>query len=97
MNMKQELQKLRKYKYIENIIWFVAFPLIFIVSYLVPELIFEIYVLIVAVSIIFSTTRSLSCRCPKCHKYFHGPSMLMGNTLRRTCAHCGLHVSGNNA
>lgn len=95
--MELELQKLRTYKYIENIIWFAGIPLTFILGYLIPEPIFKIYGIVFGISLITSTLLSLSRKYPRCNKHFHGSNQVWGNTLRRTCAHCGLYVSGNNA
>jgi len=92
-----KLKLLRKYKMIENIIWVVGFVLIFCASQLLPNSIVGLLSFIFFIAIGASTAFVMSQKCPKCSNYFHGSNPIWGNTLRRSCAHCGLHVNGNNS
>jgi len=97
LEMESKLTQLRRCKLIENIIWAGGFLLAIVLSQIASETTLKIYGAILFICVISSTLFVMSRKCPKCSKYFHGNTPLSGNTLRRSCAHCGLHISGKNA
>ena len=94
--MEAELQQLARYKLIEIIIWLVGLSSVFIVGYYVSDTLFKAYLLFIFIALWSSMLFVMSRKCPRCGNYFHGVSRFQGNTLRRTCLHCELHISGNN-
>ncbi|MFC1588924.1 hypothetical protein ACFL3P_01485 [Pseudomonadota bacterium] len=95
--MELNLIKLRRYKLIENIIWVVGISLAVILNQLASEEALKIYGMVLFASLVASTIFVMSRKCPRCKEYFHGSNPVWGNTLRRSCAHCGLHINGKNA
>ena len=95
--MELELIKLRRYKLIENIIWFGGLLLAAVLSQAVSQEALKIYGVILSVGLISSTIFVMSRKCPRCLNYFHGSNPIWGNTLRRSCVHCGLNINGKNA
>jgi len=95
--MELKLLTLRRYKLTENIVWIGGISMALILGQIASEETLKVYGVVLFISLVVSTLFSMSRKCPRCTNYFHGSNPIWGNTLRRSCVHCGLHISGKNA
>ena len=95
--MEEKLKQLRRYKLIENIILLGGLLLGLVIRQNASPETLKIFGIVFIISLLVSTLFVMSRKCPKCGNYYHGSNAFWGNTLRSSCAHCGLHISGNNA
>jgi ribosomal protein S27AE len=97
MTINADINKLRRYKNTENLVWIGGFGIGIVLGFVAAEEILKIYAFILFFILVGSTLFVMSRTCPNCGEYFHGNSPIWGNTLRRTCVHCGIGLSRKNA
>jgi len=95
--IKTKLKFLWKVKMFEDATLVIGVVLGLILNKFASAEVVRIYGALFGAMFILTGLFTMSRKCPKCSKYFHGSNAIWGNTLRRSCAHCGLHVNGKNA
>lgn len=97
MTIQAELKRLKHYKKFENLAWIGGFGFGIVIGLVASEETLKFYALSLFFILLGSTLFVMSRKCPNCGKYFHGNSPIWGNTLRRTCVHCGVELSNKSA
>ena len=97
MSIHAKTNKLKIYKRSENALWVIGILVGLVLSFIGSANLLKIYSFFVVVILIGSTLFVMSRKCPNCGEYFHGSSPFWGNTLRQSCAHCGIKINGNCA